>query len=208
MATRFVNSSAQTAADQPHVDYCFLVSLDFTSAPTYVFNGLGQLTFNGHTYSGLGELGSISVIGESNDLKPLNPVQLSVSGVDPILLQYAESRSEYYGRSVRIDIAIFDTALQLLTPIENAVWEGTMDTVLIQRSEGLGSVTLTCESTLAAFNRNIGYLYSDEHQQSLYPGDTFYNTIADQKQINWGGRAVTVGQLGNGPKNAVPHPRP
>src|SRR5882757_3012192 len=136
--TRFVNSSAQTAADQPHVLYAFLVQLDFVSGFVRLFNGTGTLVFNGNTYQGLGQYGSINQVGESTDLKPSNPVIFQISGLpdsaSPAMAAAATNRADYYGRSARIDIALFDGTRNIFTPIENAVWEGRMDSIAVERS--------------------------------------------------------------------------
>lgn len=195
MSDRWINATAEAIAAAEHSNYAFLCSFDFQSQPIYVFNGLGQISFNGHTYDGLGVFGSCDEIGESSDLRPANPVVFNVAGVDPSFLALAEVKAEYYRRSARIDIAIFNEALQLVTPIENAVWEGSMDTVALIRSEGAGSVKLTCESILAIWDKAIGFLYTDEHQQAAVPDDTGFNHIAENrdKEVFWGGAVVTTG---------------
>jgi len=192
--TRFVNSTAQTAADQPHVVYAILVQLDFASGFVRVFNGTGTLSFNGNTYLGLGQYGSINEVGESTDLKPSNPVTFQISGLpdaaSPALAAAATNRADYYGRSARIDIALFDSNRGLITPIENAVWEGRMDSIAVSRSNN--AIQLTCEDRMVIWDKAIGFLYSTEWQGIIYAGDTFFDQVPflANRLINWGGSPI------------------
>lgn len=200
--TRFVNSTAQTAADQPHVVYAVLVQLDFASGFVRVFNGTGTLVFNGNTYFGLGQYGSMAQIGESIQFRPANPVVLAMSGLPdgltPLLAAATTNRADYYGRSCRIDIAIFDNNRKILTPVENAVWEGRMDSLTFQRSDN--SIQLSCEDRMVIWNKTIGYLYTTEYQALLYPSDTFFSQVPflANQQITWGGTSPSIGGGGGG----------
>lgn len=206
--TRFVNSTAQTAADQPHVIYAMLVQLDFASGFVRVFNGAGTLIFNGNTYVGLGQYGSITQIGESTDLKPSNPVTFQLSGLpdsaSPALAAAATNRADYYGRSARIDIALFDSSRNIMTPIENAVWEGRMDSITVSKANN--AILLTAEDRMVVWDKAIGFLYSTEWQTISYPGDTFFDQVPflANRQITWGGVSVNVGPGGS----SGTHPNP
>jgi hypothetical protein len=192
--TRFVNSAAQTAADQPHVLYAALVKLSFVSQTVCFFNGAGTLTFNGLTYLGLGQYGSIQQVGESTDLKPSNPLLLTISGlpdaVTPALAATCANRADYYGQSARIDIALFDNLRNILTPIENAVWEGRMDSMTMQRATN--TIQLSCEDRMILFDKANDYLNTQEFQGITYPGDTFFDQVPFMvnQQITWGGVPV------------------
>lgn len=210
--TRFVNSTAQTAADQPHVLYALLVQLDFASGMIRLFNGAGTLQFNGNIYSGIGIYGSAGTIGESIQLRPSNPVVLTLSGVPdsvtPLLADAATNRADFYGRSCRIDIALFDSNRQILTPIENAVWEGRMDSVTVDRAQR--SVSLSCEDRMVIWDKSIGYLYTTEYQQQLYASDLFFDQVPflANQQIFWGGTAPGQGKPSPPPIVGPPRPIP
>lgn len=195
--TRFVNSTAQTAADAPHAVYAILVQLDFASGFVRMFNGVGTLVFNGNTYSGIGIYGSAGTIGESVQLRPSNPVLLTLSGVPdsvtPLLADAATNRADFYGRSCRIDIALFDSNRKIMTPIENAVWEGRMDAITVSRGDH--SVQLSCEDRMVIWDKSIGYLFTTEYQSTLYPSDTFFSQVPflANQQITWGGGSPSSG---------------
>ena len=208
--SRFVNSTAQTAADQPHVLYALLVQLDFASGFVRVFNGAGTIIFNGNTYQGLGQYGSINQVGESTDLKPSNPVVFQISGLpdgaSPALAAAATNRADYYGRSARIDIALFDTNRNILTPVENAVWEGRMDSIVVVRAGN--TIQLTCEDRMVIWNKSIGFLNTTEWQTLIYPGDTFFDQVPflANRQISWGGLLTPSANVIPGPTPGGGHP--
>lgn len=195
--SRFVNSTAQTAAEQPHVLLAVLVQLSFVSGASRFFNGTGTLTFNGNTYIGAGQFGSAGSVGESTNFRPSNPVTLQLSGVPdslmPLLADAATNRADYFGQSARIDIALFDGNRQILTPIENAVWEGRMDSINVVRSSN--TIQLTCEDRMVIWDRSVGYLYTQEYQGLIYPGDLFFNQVPflANQQITWGGWPAPTG---------------
>jgi len=61
------------------------VEVNFLSGPVRVWSGVGDITWNGHTWSGLGSLGAISVIEDSSAIIA-NGVSLTCSGIDSNLL--------------------------------------------------------------------------------------------------------------------------
>lgn len=190
--TRIANAPTQTALDQAHVVYAYLVSLDFVSGMIRLFNGNGQLQYNGNTFIGAGDYGSISGITESTELRAADPLTLTLSGVTPNLIASAKNRTDYFGRSALVNIAVFDNKRKLLTPIESAVWEGRMDQMLIARDAGGASISLVCENRLAIWNHTGEILFTDEWQQLLYSGDVGLDqlTTLTNKIVVWGGQKV------------------
>jgi hypothetical protein len=210
--TRFVNSTAQTAADAAHVVFAILVQMSFASGAIRVFNGTGTLSFNGNTYTGLGQYGSIGSVGEGMKFRPANPVILTLSGVPdgimPLLADAATNRADYYGLSCRIDIAIFDSNRQIMTPIESAVWEGRMDSITVSRKDR--SIQLSCEDRMVIWDKSPGYLYTNEYQQQIYSADNFFSFVPflANQQITWGGGAPGLGSGGRPPTGPSPTPLP
>ncbi len=55
-----------------HCQPCFLVSLQFVTTTEYVWTGIGNVTWNGQTWQGLGNFGSVSAITETAEVNALN----------------------------------------------------------------------------------------------------------------------------------------
>lgn len=65
-----------------------------------------------------------------------------------------------------------------------SIFKGTMDTMSISRSPQSSSIQLNISNELARLRDTGGSIYSDAHQQRLFPGDTslrFIQSIQDVK---------------------------
>src|ERR1035438_462765 len=61
------------------------VQAAFVSGPIYVWSGIGQVTWNGQVWTGIGTLGSISTIEEGSTVAAKG-ITLTLSGIDASLL--------------------------------------------------------------------------------------------------------------------------
>ncbi|HEU4602313.1 MAG TPA: hypothetical protein VFS24_10110, partial [Steroidobacteraceae bacterium] len=102
--TRWASSTAETAAGQLDVMMVTLVDLDFASGHVRAHDGVGELSFGGNTYDGLGKYGSIEGITEDLEIVA-RPLRLKLSGVDAALVTTAMTES-YQNRSATVYIGI------------------------------------------------------------------------------------------------------
>jgi hypothetical protein len=165
----------------------YLVHLDFLDDAQRIWLGHGMLSAGGFTWSGLGELGSISGI-ESAIGGTAPVVTFGLSGVAPeIIAASLVSAAQAKGRDAAIYLQFFDEASQTLDS-PYAVWLGFMDVMRVQ-IDGPQSrrVELTAETL---FTRRAspawGYL-SDRDQKRLYPGDRGLEEVAAMrdKSVEW-----------------------
>src|SRR5215207_9670826 len=99
-----------------------LVYFDFLDDPVGVWTGYGRLSAeDGKTYSGLGELGSISGL-ESAIGAQAPDVTFSLSGVDPsIIIPTLNASDQVKDRPVIVYMQFFDDAWQTVDP-PYAIW--------------------------------------------------------------------------------------
>src|SRR5882672_375966 len=71
---RNLTSGVITQLTSGNVRLAFFVQANFTSGPVYIWNGLGSITWNSQTWSGVGSLVTISAVSESNDMSAKNLV--------------------------------------------------------------------------------------------------------------------------------------
>lgn len=182
--TRWTSSANETEAARTSIVLVTMVDLDFASGHVYAHDSIGTLVFNGHSYLGVGQYGSINVVEEAIDITA-KPVVLTLSGVDPSLVSTAMTES-YQGRAITIYIAMFDKNTSQFIDTPEAVWIGRMDWMKIDINQNTATITLNCESRLRQSPRIS--LQTDPDQQIAYPGDTFYNRITDiaNYRSNWG----------------------
>lgn len=174
--TRFVSTTNQTAAEQPAVRMCVLVSLDFSSGFLRVHDGVGTLvdSFSSPTvsYLGVGQFGGIDGSVQDSLEVIARPIKLNLTGVDSSVITSAMTE-DYQGREVVISLGFVSDGALIAAP--EPVWEGRMDYMEIEIGESSGSIRLNCESRLRREPRIARYTRED--QQVDYATDTFFDLV-------------------------------
>lgn len=164
-----------------------LVFMDYASGPVRVWAGFGDLATGGHTWLGLGDLGSISDIEQPiNGTAP--QVTMTLSGVKPEWLpRVRNAQSEVKGRPCIAYFQHFDDDWQVLDgPL--AIWFGLMDTISIEAPDAVTRrVELTLEWVFSRRGIAPSAYYTDEDQRALYPGDRGLEFVSamQNKSVNW-----------------------
>jgi len=179
--SRTIHADLLTALAQPTVKPFYAVDLEFTtSSPIYLWTGVGDLSLNGNTYLGAGDLMGVGGLGEEGDMTAAGAT-LTFSGVPASLV-----------------------AIALAEPIQNRIckiylgcegetetvelFTGLMDNMPITDTANGATITLTVESKLIDLERPRVLRYTQESQKNRYSADTFFSYVADlqDKQILWG----------------------
>ena len=159
----------------PHVSALTFAYLDFSSGIIRVHNGIGTYTWGGFDWLGVGDFGAVSALEEGSDVSPYG-VTLTLSALDATLVGVAMNE-DYYMRDAILYVGALSTDDELLnTPIQ--MWAGHMDVMTVSAGVQSGdSITLQCESELAAFNRSSNLKYTTQAQQAENPGDVFFDFL-------------------------------
>jgi hypothetical protein len=171
---RTILTDPANAIQNSNVPYLVMVELDFVEGTVRLTNAGYNFVWNGHTWTGAGDLGSVSTIEEGTDLQ-MYGITLTLSGIPS---QYIAEcfGTGYSGRSAIIRLAPLDENYQILAdPI--IIFQGKMDTMPIK----LGSqsaIQITIESDLIQWDRGKSRVFSDADQQSEYPGDKGFEFAA------------------------------
>jgi hypothetical protein len=178
--SRTVPSDLLTSLSQSEVHPFYAVDMDFDTAPLRFWTGYGDRTIFTNTYTGTGNLLSISGLEEANDLSAKGVI-LQLSGVPTEIVSLA-LQEPYQRRSCKIYFGTTDTAV----PIE--VFSGLMDKMTIHDSGDSSVIELTVESKLLRLNKASNWRYTQENHQSRHSGDTFFSYVTDlqNKDIIWG----------------------
>jgi len=154
-----------------------LIELDFLSGLQRATNWSQTVVSGGNTYLGLGDIISISPMGESEDTKN-DKVTISISIVNSAMLAaLIGPATEYRGRAVRLYLQLFDDGFQ---PAGASVlrWAGKMDKVAVVRKRaGLdgtptGKIELQCSrSGVARMRNDDGLRLTHAQQLQRFPGD-------------------------------------
>lgn len=182
---RDVTSDMIAALSANLIRPALFVSCAFKNEVVYAWSGIGSITWNSHTWLGVGSLGSISSIEETVAVEAKG-VTIALSGCNPGLL--SDVLGDYQvGLPVMVYIGVFDPSGTLVTsPILS--FAGRMDKPTVTISGSSATIQINCENRLVDMNSSVERRYTDVDQQQLYPGDlgfSFVNSI-QQVTIYWG----------------------
>ena len=159
------------------VDLFVAVELMFDSGALRIWSGIGDKSIGGQTYTGTGSLLSVGGIEESDGLSAPG-ASISLSGVDSSLVSLA-IQEPYQNRDCRILLGSGNDFFE--------IFSGFMDVMIIEDNGETCIINLTVESRLIILDRKVPLRYTQETQNSRYPGDTFFSTVASlqDKKVDW-----------------------
>ncbi len=160
---------------QPALNHAFFVKFDFLSGPYYVWNGFRYLDLAGHIWSPVGPKATITQI-EDPVSDSIQPIMLSVSGVDPGLLALALSETnQIRGRLAFISDCYFDNEEQPIG-VPEPYSMTRMDTLKIRRQADGESwqqvIEISSEHFLTNGPNPVAGRYSSADQAQRYPLET------------------------------------
>jgi hypothetical protein len=182
-----VTTAVSNAVNDGVVRPFFLVSIQVLSTTLYLWSGMGDVTWGGHTWTGVGSFGGVSGITSSSEIAA-ERVTLTLSGIDPTLVSVAfnEIRQSY---PVRIYIGFTDAdGSVVVTPV--LVCAGTTDVPTLNDAGDACTIQLTVETPMVDLQRACGRRYTHDDQQISYPGDKGFQYVPgiQQWQGQWGKR--------------------
>lgn len=180
-----------------NVTYAILIELAFDSGTVYMCQETYNITWNGHTYLGVAQVGTIEPVQEAGELESLG--MKGTLFCSPTSLGYALNE-EVQGRGCTMRLALMDSSHQII-PDPIVCFVGRMDTMDVELGD-TASITLTAESRFAAWNVPNVRRWNHEDQTSEHPSDRFFEFVPQmvEHQILWG-----VPGAVNQPIIPVPH---
>lgn len=182
---RDITSGLKTATEAKVVYPIALLSMAFPSATLRMWTGYGDLVWDGHTWTGAGDMGEVSEIEEAVELAAKG-ASLRLNGIPPDIAA-ASLTENYQGRACVLYLGAMSAAGALVAN-PYPILSGRMDQIEKQDQGKTASLQLTVENRLVDLNRNRERRLTDEDQQTDYPGDKgfeFVNSLQN-KQLLWG----------------------
>lgn len=172
----------------------WLAELDFGTGTVYYTTAPVTVVAGGNTYLGLGDLATVSAVGESEDTSA-DKITLGFTLVSTAMLAATLADvGNYRGRRARLKLQLFDDTFQPAgAPVQR--WAGFMDRVAVQRKPAdalagggaTGRLNLECSRAGMARARNLpGLRLTDAQQQQRYPGDLglqYMQTLIEQPAL-------------------------
>ena len=164
------------------------VSMTFATGTVYVWSGIGTISWNGHSWQGVGSLGSITTIEESGTVEAKG-LTLTLSGIDAGLL--ADDLQEFQsGGAAVIYVGLWDITVSPAALIADPLtsWAGRMDFPVVEISGDSAVISIVCESRLLEMQVPNQLYYDQDTQQALFPGDLGMTFVAGCQgaNISWG----------------------
>jgi hypothetical protein len=161
----------------------FIVSIAFSNETVYAWTGVGPLVWNGNTYQGVGNFGSISSIQEGSDVTAQG-ITLKLSGIPSNLLDDSLSNIQF-GQLARVYLGFLDNNGALIgTPIPAFI--GLVDQPVVDIGTDSVTITISVESRFADMQRAPGGRLTDQDQRSRYPNDGSLRWVAYIQNMHLG----------------------
>ena len=195
--SRVLSNAMKEMAVAKVVRPIFLVRMVFDSSQLNIWSGVGDISFDSVTYTGLGDLLSISDIKETSDISATG-INVSLSGVKSSLIAIAKDQ-EYQGRELTVRLGAFNESGSLIAdPV--IIFSGFMDTMTIAEAGTYSTISIAVENKLVAFERSKVRRYTAEDQKIDHPTDKGFEFVTSivQKQIIWGRPTGSAGGSSGG----------
>ena len=208
MATRDITTAIGNNLEDDVVYPFFAVELNFDSAPLRMWTGVGELVYEGVSYTGAGTLLDVSSIEETSEIA-VRGATITLTGIPSDVISLALS-TPYQGRVCKIYFGMF-TKAGFLTQENNfyillesggkialesqetgltEIFAGYMDEMNIEESPDTSVIEVKVENKLIDLERQRVRRFSSGYQKSQYPGDKGFDFVEDlvDKEIVWGRR--------------------
>lgn len=164
-----------------------IAEFEFDSGTLYMWSGIGDLSWNGNTYIGGGNLVNISTIEETQELEAKGLV-CTLSGVPTELISLALTEKTRQ-RAFRLWLGAINNgdSPRALVDEPYRIFTGLMDVMEITDDGETALIRLSVESAMITGRRAKIQRYTSEDQKKLYPDDLgldFVNPLQD-KQVVW-----------------------
>jgi hypothetical protein len=182
--SRDLSAGALSEIGATELQPILLFEAEFSSGTTYVWNGIGDLSWDSQTWTGVGSFLQFSEIEETTEVKAAG-ASVSLSGIPASLVTIAldDVRQNKPGK---LYLAFLSNNEVVADPY--LVFSGRLDVVHIDESAETSTITLQYESRLIDLTRPRVFRYTPEDQSREFSGDLGmqYVPSLQDKKVNWG----------------------
>jgi len=166
--SRALTAEMQAQVDAPQLLPVIFFEGEFASDTLRLWSGVGEISWNGQTWRGAGQLMGISRVSETSDVRAA-PIQASLSGnVSPLIATaLAEAR---LGKPGKVWLGCLDASGAIVAD-PYLVFSGRLDVPKISDSAEECTISITYESRLVDLQRSRERRWTHEDQQIGFPGD-------------------------------------
>ncbi|KIS44441.1 hypothetical protein [Kosakonia radicincitans] len=165
-------------------------NIQFESGTIYVHSGTGQIVLNGFVYYGMGKMGAVDDVGETNSTSP-SQLKLTLSGLD--LSLFATTLNERcVGRQANIYLVVMDDGG--VVRAADLIFQGKVSSTGATAG-GTNALQYTVSNIFEDWQRPFPDRYTDESHQAAQPGDRIFRYVAQmaERSIYWGSKKDAPG---------------
>jgi hypothetical protein len=181
---RQMSSGMIAALSAAELNPAAFVQIAFATATVYVWSGIGSISWNGQTWTGLGSLLGLSVMEDAATVEARG-ITVTLSGIDPTLL--SDCLGEFQlGQPVAVYLGLYSGGSLISSPV--ATWVGRLDQPTIDVGADNVTISINCENRLLDMNVAVDRRLTHEDQQMDYPGDLGLQFVAGIQEMTlfWG----------------------
>lgn len=162
----------------PVARVAYFVEFDFVGNTSRMSTLGHTVNWGGYDWLGVGSLGSISEVSESESLTT-SSVSFTLNAAQQSWLSLAVGAVETYrGRPAKMYFCPLDEGFSLIdTPVQ--CWSGVMDMVTVGVDGEAGQITLKCETSAYGLKRANAFRLNAVQQKVYHPGDTGLDYLSD-----------------------------
>ena len=163
----------------------FAIKAEFDTDDILVWSGTDDLVISSETYTGAGNLLTISNVEENLELKS-NGLSIALSGMDSTIVTYAITEN-YQNRPITLFLGYLMGGTNEVAGTLT-LFKGRMTSLTINDAPQGSTITIDAENRLIDLDRPSNFRYTKESQNFLHSGDTAFNRVASlqDKEIVWG----------------------
>ena len=186
---RDITSDFNTAIKDTVVQPIFAIELEFSDGTLRFWTGYGDITMtaggSSKTFTGTGDLLTISPIGESSTLQ-MQGITVALTGIKSSLISTALT-AQYTNRNGTLYMGLLNSSGAVIADVYT-LFKGKMDVLNINEGAETSTITLKIESRLVSFDLPLNRMLTLEDQQVDYATDLGFEFISSlqDKEIIWG----------------------
>jgi hypothetical protein len=167
-------TAAMAAALQDGNPRGLFAAIGHPSGTGYFTTGIGSRSWNGHTWAGTGQLGSISPLKHTSDIA-IQDITFTLSGIDAnVAAGLADDVQGYHGTVWLYCLASDDTVI--LDPYQ--IIDSVLDYQTLQiGADGTTTVAITAHAGFYTLARAVSEAWTPQNAKRVYPTETGFDMI-------------------------------
>lgn len=191
MSGRGLSTDMVTEMGKQLLRPAFFVEIVLLSSTLRVWTGLGDISWDGHTWTGAGAAGTISALPETTEVQAQG-MKLSLSGIPSAYVTYALSEL-VQGKSAKVWLGMLDSTGAVIADPFNS-FAGRVDAIAMEEGGQTSNLNVTVESRLIGLKRTRQFLYTNSDQDALFSGDLGFEYVEQlqEAKLSWPGPATPI----------------